>query len=95
VALAVDADGKWGAVVCSRTVHLLSLKGPVPTYHGRVPAPKHVSPITAAAFNSRGDSMVVSTAGNHIALFQVNPRSYLIFGVWFAFRCLASGVSSH
>lgn len=69
VSLATDRDGKWGAVVCTRTVHLLAL--PVARYHGRVPAPRHISPISAAAFTARGDRMVVATAGNHIAMFQV------------------------
>jgi len=71
VSLTVDSDGKWGAIVCTRTVHLLAMNGDSSTYHGRVPAPKHISPITAAAFTPKGDRMIVSTAGNHIAMFQV------------------------
>lgn len=72
VGLVTDLEGKWGAVVCTRTVHLLALAGESgPRYHGRVPAPKHISPISAAAFTPKGDRMVVATAGNHIAMFQV------------------------
>lgn len=71
--LTVSAGGTWAAVVKGRHVHVFDLQAM--THHGRLPALQDESPLTAIAFSSGGDGLIVANASNHIGVYNVESMA--------------------